>query len=114
METGHAPENYAPARNGPLLVFLLLITAILIITHNARESASGRHWDFQAFYLGAEMVSHGEGSRLYDFDSQAAAQMQLASMKTRTAPRGSAVRQTTASSLGDRPVTGRQVRVSRL
>ncbi len=75
METGHAPENYAPARNGPLLVFLLLITAILIITHNARESASGRHWDFQAFYLGAEMVSHGEGSRLYDFNDQAAAQM---------------------------------------
>ncbi len=75
METGHAPENYARARNGPLLVFLLLITAILIITHNARESASGRHWDFQAFYLGAEMVSHGEGSRLYDFNDQAAAQM---------------------------------------
>jgi len=75
METGQPPANDAPARNGPLLVFLLLITAILIITHNARESASGRHWDFQAFYLGAEMVSHGEGSRLYDFNDQAAAQM---------------------------------------
>jgi hypothetical protein len=75
METGQSPANSTPARNGPLLVFLLLLTPILIITHNARESASGRHWDFQAFYLGAEMVSHGEGSRLYDFDSQAAAQM---------------------------------------
>src|SRR5258708_37129505 len=75
METGHAPENYARARNGPLLVFLLLITAILIITHNARESASGRHWDFQAFYLGAERVSLGEGSLLYNFNHQAAAHM---------------------------------------
>jgi hypothetical protein len=73
METGQAPANYPAARNGPLLVFLFLVTAILIITHNARESAS-RHWDFQAFYLGTEMVSHGEGSQLYNFGSQAAAQ----------------------------------------
>jgi hypothetical protein len=75
METGQSPANSTRARNGPLLVFLLVLTAILIITHNARESGSGRHWDFQAFYLGAEMVSHGEGSRLYDFNDQAAAQM---------------------------------------
>ncbi len=75
METGQAPANSTPARDGSLLVFLLLLTPILIITHNARESGSGRHWDFQAFYLGAEMVIHGEGSRLYDFSDQAAAQM---------------------------------------
>jgi len=74
METGQPPANDAPARNGPLLVFLLLLTAILIMKHNARESPA-RLWDFQAFYLGTEMVSHGEGSQLYDFDGQAAAQM---------------------------------------
>ncbi len=73
METGQAPANSTPARNGPLLVFLLLLAAILIMKHNAPESAT-RFWDFQAFYVGTEMVSHGEGSRLYDFDGQAAAQ----------------------------------------
>jgi Glycosyltransferase family 87 len=74
METGQSPANSTPARNGPLLVFLLLLAAILIMKHNAPESAL-RFWDFQAFYVGAEMVSHGEGSRLYDFSGQAAAQM---------------------------------------
>jgi hypothetical protein len=74
METGQAPANSTPARNGPLLVFLLLLAAILIMKHNAPESAT-RFWDFQAFYVGAEMVSHGEGNKLYDFNSQAAAQM---------------------------------------
>jgi hypothetical protein len=74
METGQGVAKDAPARNGPLLVFLLLLTGILITTHSVHESATHR-WDFQAFYVGAEMVSHGEGSRLYDFDAQAAAQM---------------------------------------
>jgi len=74
METGQAPANSTSARNGPLLVFLLLLAAILIMKHNDRESAT-RFWDFQAFYMGAEMVSHGEGNRIYDFNGQAAAQM---------------------------------------
>jgi hypothetical protein len=74
METGQSPANSTPARNGPLLIFLLLLTPILVAKHIALESATNR-WDFQAFYLGAEMVSHGEGSRLYDFDRQAGAQM---------------------------------------
>lgn len=74
METGQSPANSTPARNGPLLVFLLLLAAILTMTHNAPELAN-RFWDFQAFYLGTEMVSHGEGSLLYDFNGQAAAQM---------------------------------------
>lgn len=60
-------------RGFSLAVFLIFLTLIITLKHNIRESAT-EHWDFQAFYLGAQMIVHGEGDRLYDINAQAAAQ----------------------------------------
>ena len=54
---------------------LLAITICMTVVHNKAETPSKR-WDYQAFYMGAQMVAHGEGSRLYDLPAQAAAQNQ--------------------------------------
>lgn len=52
---------------------LSLLTIWLAVVHKNAEG-SARRWDLQAFYLGAEMVRHGEGHEIYDLHEQAEAQ----------------------------------------
>lgn len=67
------PNSRNLAASLMLYSFIVLLTTVLLLKRNAAETSTAR-WDFQAFYLGAEMVGHGEGSELYSLDSQASAQ----------------------------------------
>ena len=56
-----------------LLCFLALLTALFTVKHVAAETPTFR-WDFQVFYVAAQMIRHGEASKLYDFPAEAAFQ----------------------------------------
>jgi len=56
-----------------IALILSALTAFFTAVHTQAEAAQTR-WDFQAFYLGAQMVAHGERLQLYDLHAQAVAQ----------------------------------------
>ena len=64
-----------PAKNRVALVcFLILLTLVFVEIHFSADSL-GLRWDFQEFYIVAQMIRHHEAGKLYDFATQAAYQM---------------------------------------
>jgi multidrug transporter EmrE-like cation transporter len=57
-----------------LFCFVALLTLVYTAKHIEAESPTFR-WDFQMFYMAAQMIRHGEAAKLYDFSTQAASQM---------------------------------------
>ncbi|MGI9101702.1 MAG: glycosyltransferase family 87 protein [Terriglobales bacterium] len=55
------------------LLFLAALAATIVVWHHRAETPNAR-WDFQEFYMAAQIVRHGEAHRLYDFATQAAFQ----------------------------------------
>ena len=56
-----------------LAAFLAATVAIFVGAHFALEDPATR-WDFQQFYIAAQMERHGDGNQLYNFAAQAAYQ----------------------------------------
>jgi alpha-1,2-mannosyltransferase len=76
MQTAYAaaPQSIRSRENRvALTVFLILLTIVFTVKHSDAESPTYR-WDFQQFYIVAQMIRHGAASKLYDFSSQAAFQ----------------------------------------
>jgi hypothetical protein len=69
-----------------LALFLVAITVIYAVWHERVETSTAR-WDFQGFYVAAEMVAHGEAANLYDLAKQAEYQTRFVDpARTVTAP----------------------------
>ncbi|MBZ5616963.1 MAG: DUF2029 domain-containing protein, partial [Acidobacteriia bacterium] len=67
-QTQQSPTSPAAKR---LAVFFFLVGVVVVFTqaHVKWETATV-HWDFQQFYIAAQMLKHGDASRLYDFRAQ--------------------------------------------
>lgn len=69
-----AVQQTRPRRSTPQRVMLVIFVALLTLLYSSVHAleTTRLHWDFETFYLIAQMVRSGSGRQLYDLSLQAA------------------------------------------